>query len=118
MNKILGLDLGTNSIGWAIVDSDTTNLIGCGARVFPSTISRQQKRIKRRVLSRNNYRNQIIERYFHKNKYSPILTSLTALTTVTFILSFINNSNWQFWLNICLTALLTTLTLIHQDKEK
>jgi len=118
MSKILGLDLGTNSIGWAIINGDTNNLIECGTRVFPTTTTRQQKRIKRRVLSRRNYRTETLERYFHKSKYSPILTSLTALTVLTFMLSFINNSNWQFWLSICLTALLTTLTLIHQDKEK
>jgi CRISPR/Cas system Type II protein with McrA/HNH and RuvC-like nuclease domain len=27
MSRILGLDLGTNSIGWAIIDKETNNLL-------------------------------------------------------------------------------------------
>ena len=37
--KILGLDLGTNSIGWALVEQDIENRIGriygLGSRVIP-----------------------------------------------------------------------------------
>ena len=28
MKKILGLDLGTNSIGWALVDKDNQKILG------------------------------------------------------------------------------------------
>ena len=35
MTKILGLDLGTNSIGWAIVDEKANKIIGMGSRIFP-----------------------------------------------------------------------------------
>ena len=35
MTKILGLDLGTNSIGWAIVDDTQNKIIGIGSRIFP-----------------------------------------------------------------------------------
>lgn len=35
MNKILGLDLGTNSIGWAIVNSDYS-IFNAGTRIFPN----------------------------------------------------------------------------------
>lgn len=35
MTKILGLDLGTNSIGWAIVDDTQNEIIGIGSRIFP-----------------------------------------------------------------------------------
>lgn len=35
MNKILGLDLGTNSIGWALVDSDDHRILGMGSRIIP-----------------------------------------------------------------------------------
>ena len=35
MKKILGLDLGTNSIGWAIVDEKANKIIGMGSRIFP-----------------------------------------------------------------------------------
>ena len=38
MAKILGLDLGTNSIGWAVVEKEKDeefNLIDNGVRIFP-----------------------------------------------------------------------------------
>ncbi|MBX2965580.1 MAG: type II CRISPR RNA-guided endonuclease Cas9 [Cyclobacteriaceae bacterium] len=39
MKKILGLDLGTNSIGWALVQQDfenkTGNILGMGSRIIP-----------------------------------------------------------------------------------
>jgi CRISPR subtype II RNA-guided endonuclease Cas9/Csn1 len=33
--KILGLDLGTNSIGWALVDKDNQKILGMGSRIIP-----------------------------------------------------------------------------------
>ncbi|HUH34788.1 MAG TPA: hypothetical protein VL022_03070, partial [Moheibacter sp.] len=39
MKKILGLDLGTNSIGWALVQQDFKNkkgeILGMGSRIIP-----------------------------------------------------------------------------------
>jgi CRISPR-associated endonuclease Csn1 len=35
MKKILGLDLGTNSIGWALVDKDAQKIMGMGSRIIP-----------------------------------------------------------------------------------
>ena len=39
MKKILGLDLGTNSIGWALIDQDFPekkgNIVGMGSRIIP-----------------------------------------------------------------------------------
>lgn len=35
MAKILGLDLGTNSIGWTIIDDDKGKVLGMGSRIFP-----------------------------------------------------------------------------------
>ena len=39
MKKILGLDLGTNSIGWAVVNEAENNVItnisACGSRIIP-----------------------------------------------------------------------------------
>jgi CRISPR-associated endonuclease Csn1 len=35
MAKILGLDLGTNSIGWALIDDKLNKIIGIGSRIFP-----------------------------------------------------------------------------------
>ena len=35
MTKILGLDLGTNSIGWALIDDVKNEISGIGSRIFP-----------------------------------------------------------------------------------
>ncbi len=35
MKKILGLDLGTNSIGWALVNMNTEKILGMGSRIIP-----------------------------------------------------------------------------------
>ncbi|WNH13849.1 type II CRISPR RNA-guided endonuclease Cas9 [Thalassobellus suaedae] len=35
MSKILGLDLGTNSIGWALIDDEQDKILGIGSRIFP-----------------------------------------------------------------------------------
>lgn len=35
MKKILGLDLGTNSIGWALVDKEENKIIDMGSRIVP-----------------------------------------------------------------------------------
>ncbi|HLP04804.1 MAG TPA: HNH endonuclease domain-containing protein [Paludibacter sp.] len=35
MKRILGLDLGTNSIGWALVDVELYRILGIGSRIIP-----------------------------------------------------------------------------------
>ncbi|WP_044266157.1 type II CRISPR RNA-guided endonuclease Cas9 [Bacteroides timonensis] len=37
MKKILGLDLGTNSIGWALIDGEENRILGMGSRIIPMT---------------------------------------------------------------------------------
>jgi len=38
MAKILGLDLGTNSIGWAVVDDEKNKIEEAGVRIFPEGV--------------------------------------------------------------------------------
>jgi len=38
MTKILGLDLGTNSIGWAVVDKENRKIDDCGVKIFPEGV--------------------------------------------------------------------------------
>ena len=44
MAKILGLDLGTNSIGWAIVEKDGTEftLVDKGVRIFSEGVKSEK----------------------------------------------------------------------------
>jgi len=41
MKKILGLDLGTNSIGWSLVDVTDQKILGMGSRIIPMGTDRQ-----------------------------------------------------------------------------
>jgi CRISPR-associated endonuclease Csn1 len=40
MAKKLGLDLGPNSLGWALIDTDAGELVAAGVRVFPEGVAR------------------------------------------------------------------------------
>jgi CRISPR-associated endonuclease Csn1 len=82
MKKILGLDLGTNSIGWSLVNQDYENkngeIIGLGSRIIPmsqeiindfnkgvsisQTASRTGYRGVRRLLERNLLRRERLHR--------------------------------------------------------
>ena len=69
MGKVLGLDLGSNSIGWAVVDTEQKSILGVGVRVFPEGVdkpgesneksknsTRQEKRMARRQTFRRKIR--------------------------------------------------------------
>lgn len=67
MAKILGLDLGTNSIGWALIEDGKT-ILGIGVRIFPEGINRDSKgkevsknesRREKRQLRRQAYRRKM-----------------------------------------------------------
>jgi len=117
MSKILGLDLGTNSIGWAIVDTNQNKIIDYGARIFTSQKT-SKKKFRKQAIELNDIRFKVIDFLIQNFKATPFLFGLSFLTILTFTLTIINRQNWQFWLNIGLTALFTTLTIFHQDKNK
>jgi CRISPR-associated endonuclease Csn1 len=65
--KILGLDIGPNSIGWALVqDGDNPQIVDCGVRVFPEGVanfdtSKEESRSEKRRIARG-MRRQILRR--------------------------------------------------------
>jgi CRISPR-associated endonuclease Csn1 len=66
MKKILGLDLGTNSIGWAIVDEEGSKILGIGSRVFPEGIVRDKGEEKSSKNASRSVDRQIRRQYFRK----------------------------------------------------
>jgi CRISPR-associated endonuclease Csn1 len=61
MKRILGLDLGTNSIGWALVDTDVQRILGLGSRIIPMTqdvldLFSGGKPLQTQTAARTNYR--------------------------------------------------------------
>ena len=87
MTKILGLDLGTNSIGWAIVDDTQNKIIGIGSRIFPVGVdnlgdgegelsknaSRTGARGTRRQFFRKRLRKKVLLKELASLKMCPLL---------------------------------------------
>ncbi|MDD4672276.1 MAG: type II CRISPR RNA-guided endonuclease Cas9 [Bacteroidales bacterium] len=88
MGKILGLDLGTNSIGWAIVDTEDNKIENCGVRIFPEGVvketigtgdreqtknaTRREKRQSRRQYFRKRLRKAKLLKILIEQKMCPL----------------------------------------------
>lgn len=89
MAKILGLDLGTNSIGWALIEDNQNKILGLGTRIFPMGVenlgdgegeisknaSRTGARGVRRQFFRRRLRKQILLKALSENKMCPLEVS-------------------------------------------
>ncbi|WP_271407261.1 type II CRISPR RNA-guided endonuclease Cas9 [Tenacibaculum soleae] len=75
MTKVLGLDLGTNSIGWALVENNV--ILGMGSRIFPEGVvnlgegegretSKNASRTDARGTRRQFFRRRLRKRYLLK----------------------------------------------------
>lgn len=85
MGKVLGLDLGTNSIGWSLIEEDRdgkpVKLVDCGTRIFikaveektptPKNHKRRQARMARRLIQRRARRRRRLENYLIKLGFLP-----------------------------------------------
>lgn len=56
MKKILGLDLGVSSIGWALVDEEDKQILGMGSRIIPLTTDDKDEFTKGNAISKNQKR--------------------------------------------------------------
>ena len=81
---ILGLDVGTNSIGWALIedqDGRPSNLLDCGVRIFqeaveaktrtPKNKARREARLARRQTNRRKKRRQALIRLLTESGLMP-----------------------------------------------
>ncbi|WP_100613415.1 type II CRISPR RNA-guided endonuclease Cas9 [Confluentibacter citreus] len=90
MAKILGLDLGTNSIGWALIEDAENKILGIGSRIFPMGVEnlgegegremsknagRTGARGVRRQFFRKRLRKKILLKALSENKMCPMLTT-------------------------------------------
>jgi CRISPR/Cas system Type II protein with McrA/HNH and RuvC-like nuclease domain len=120
MAKILGLDIGTNSIGWAIVDDNSNKIIDCGAKIFPTSFSKERQLARQQRRTDNRFMQRALA-FYKESKLSrrtnPVILTLVCFSVLTALLTVINLSNWQFWLNLSLTVFVATLSLLHQDKK-
>lgn len=87
MGKILGLDLGTNSIGWALINDVQNKILGIGSRIFPMGVenlgdgdgeisknaSRTGARGVRRQFFRRRLRKKILLKALAEHKMCPMV---------------------------------------------
>jgi CRISPR-associated endonuclease Csn1 len=75
MPRTLGLDIGSNSVGWALVDESAHTIVAMGVRVFPEgvdrdkqggelskNVNRRQARALRRQIARRARRRRLLRR--------------------------------------------------------
>ncbi|WP_161595784.1 type II CRISPR RNA-guided endonuclease Cas9 [Flavobacterium pectinovorum] len=86
MARILGLDLGTNSIGWALIDDKLNKILAIGSRIFPMGVenlgdgdneisknaSRTGARGVRRQFFRRRLRKKILLQKLSENNMCPM----------------------------------------------
>ena len=95
MAKILGLDLGANSIGWCLIDNELYNtnnnpIIDYGVRVFEAGIQRQgDKILDSKNATRRNARATRRQYYRKSNRLKILVRVLTQYNFIeNLILSF------------------------------
>lgn len=89
MAKILGLDLGTNSIGWALIDDKLNRIIGMGSRIFPvgvdnlgdgeREISKNASRTGARGIRRQFFRKRLRKKFLLKELATLQMCPLTEI---------------------------------------
>ena len=83
MRKSLGIDLGTNSLGWAIIDSDEGTILNKGVIVFPEATDekdtaetpaaiRRKARAARRLIFRRKLRKWYLLKVLIENEMCPL----------------------------------------------
>jgi len=97
MSNILGLDLGTNSIGWAIINPEKETIIDAGTRVFPEGVNRdtsnnevsknETRRLKRQA-RRQNFR-----RKMRKRKLAKVLIQYGMFPNIDLIFAKLTGKN-------------------------
>ena len=114
MAIILRLDIGTNSIGWAVVDTANNSIVDMGARVFPGNASVSLNELRRASHSKRKQTPRMVQptttarnRISIKSTvvYIPLFLSLTAGSLAFFM-------DWQYWLNISVACLIAFLSLL------
>lgn len=56
--RTLGLDIGTNSIGWGIVDERAQKIQNCGVYVFPEGVKKEKRNEISKAAERTKFRSE------------------------------------------------------------
>ena len=85
MSTVLGLDIGSNSVGWALVDIENQSITAMGVRIFPDAVenknsereesknvARRMKRQLRKQYDRRRRRAKVVRSIMVKNALLPL----------------------------------------------
>ena len=99
MKKILGLDFGASSIGYALIQSDYDDfkLYDFGAYRFSESFIRTESFTRLRMLEK-------LQQISIRDKV------LISMIISFVIMTCINFYNWQFWIGLGIASLLTKLS--------
>jgi hypothetical protein len=112
MNKTLGINLGTNSIGWEIFDNKN-RVADSGVKLIDLRQAKRRNRTRKQITPTTT--TLPIDNSVQK---TPVTMKIFyCLTATSFAMAIVDMNNWQFWINVVLTSLLTTLTLIHAGRK-
>jgi CRISPR-associated endonuclease Csn1 len=112
MSKILGLDLGTNSIGWAVVDTskEGNQIIDKGVRIFSEGVKIEKGQESSKAAERTDFRSarrlkfrRKLRKYetlllLSKEKMCPLLENEVKLWRKSGFIKYPNNTNFLSWL--------------------
>ena len=96
MRRTLGLDLGTNSIGWALTEEGSIKELG--VRIIPQIERKTEVTFLKR---------QLTQKIKLSTTEIATLGTLVALTGC----AIVNMTNWQFWIGSAVATLLTFLSM-------
>ena len=102
MRKILGMDIGTNSIGWAVIGEyeNKREILSRGCYIYPLELTEMQE-LKNTP-----------KKYFDANSLAANTCSILYGILFSCIIGLaLNIHNWQFWLNLIIPIFLAILNL-------
>ena len=109
MKRILGLDLGTNSIGWALIDDN--KIVDKKVCAFPHS----QRNEKREIRINPQNKSILKTKIFVKNNSRILFLSVIILSM--FIFSIIFAEFWQLFLNLGIGGLISILTFDNKKNK-
>lgn len=116
MTRILGLDIGRNSIGWAIQNNETNNIDSWGVHIFEGAIpsGRAKNRARHRIMHRRKMETETGATWRAREMVAknPSISAAGFGAFLFLLLSLIDFKDWQYWLNLAITALLTLLSIL------
>lgn len=120
MSEVLGLDLGTNSIGWAIVDTERKEIINIGCQIFRNPIN--EINVNGKVLLKKSTKIRTLmpkelSRVYKFVQRNIIISIFFFLQIITLFFLLINFHDWQFWFSLSFTVLIGLLSIINGSRK-